>query len=381
MENFFDAENDWKTLTSAFPSDWRELAKTTGARVRSFRSLDSDETSLRAIMMHVVGGCSFREVSARLKIANIASMSDVALFKRFKRSAGWLKALCYSILNQKQAKENLEDQEIRMRLVDGTIVIEPGNLGGRWRIHYSFAIPQLECDYLKISPYTGEGNGESLTQYPIQPGDCVIGDRVFSTAPGISHVDECGGYSLVRVNSSALNFYSMDKKAFDLVSEFKTLVSADQSDEWDVLINDGNRYISGRVCVKRKSDAAIEKTIVKLKKAASKRQRTVKPKTLEFAKYIVTFTTLPKEKYPLQKVLELYRNRWQVELAFKRLKSLLHLGHLPSQDAESAQAWIYGKLFAGLLTEKLLAAANSLLPIQSVGKKNPKRVARIPIHV
>ena len=62
-------------------------------------------------------------------------------------------------------------------------------------------------------------------------------------------------------------------------------------------------------------------------------------------------------------MLEWYRLRWQVELVFKRFKSLAQLGHLPKyDDDESAKAWLYGKLFVALLVEKLLHHARTISP-------------------
>ena len=43
-------------------------------------------------------------------------------------------------------------------------------------------------------------------------------------------------------------------------------------------------------------------------------------------------------------LLERYRLRWQIELTFKRLKSMVQLGHVPQQDDQSSRAWLYGKL-------------------------------------
>ena len=61
-------------------------------------------------------------------------------------------------------------------------------------------------------------------------------------------------------------------------------------------------------------------------------------------------------------VLEAYRYRWQIELVFKRLKQIVQLGHLPKRQDDSAHAWLYGKLFVALLTEKLLAHARAVSP-------------------
>jgi hypothetical protein len=70
----------------------------------------------------------------------------------------------------------------------------------------------------------------------------------------------------------------------------------------------------------------------------------------------------PQQEFSLQQILEGYRFRWQVELVFKRFKQIAQLGHLPKYDEESAQAWLYGKLFVTLLTEKLIRRAGGLSP-------------------
>ena len=66
------------------------------------------------------------------------------------------------------------------------------------------------------------------------------------------------------------------------------------------------------------------------------------------------FTTFPEPAFAASQVLQWYRTRWQVELVFKRFKSLTQLGHLPKHDDESAKAWLYGKLLVALLVEKLI---------------------------
>ena len=61
-------------------------------------------------------------------------------------------------------------------------------------------------------------------------------------------------------------------------------------------------------------------------------------------------------------VLECYRLRWQIELTFKRLKSIVQLGHLPKQNDHSSRAWLYGKLFVALLTQKLMRLGSTISP-------------------
>ena len=118
--------------------------------------------------------------------------------------------------------------------------------------------------------------------------------------------------------------------------------------------------IEGIVCALRKSEEAIRLAHRRIERRASKKQTKTKPQTWEYAKYVAVFTTdlstLP------ETILEWYRVRWQIELTFKRLKSLAQLGHLPKYDAQSSRAWLYGKLFVALLTQKLVRIGRELSP-------------------
>ena len=64
-------------------------------------------------------------------------------------------------------------------------------------------------------------------------------------------------------------------------------------------------------------------------------------------------TSLPPE-ISVEEILSCYRLRWQVELVFKRLKSLLQLGSIPTRTQEAGETWINGKILLSLLTEKYL---------------------------
>jgi hypothetical protein len=123
-----------------------------------------------------------------------------------------------------------------------------------------------------------------------------------------------------------------------------------------------SEVVKGRVCAIKKSRIAAQVARDKIKQAASKKQTAPLPETLEAAGYIFVFTTLDPQEMSAKNILEIYRGRWQVELAFKRLKSLLELGSLPKKDPPGAKSWIYGKLFAAMLIEALIRNAESLSP-------------------
>jgi IS4 transposase len=112
----------------------------------------------------------------------------------------------------------------------------------------------------------------------------------------------------------------------------------------------------------KKNKPAAEKARLQALRESRKKGHQVRPETLEAAAYTFVFTTLPRKTFPPAKILEMYRGRWQIEIVFKRLKSLLGLGHLKKTDVELSRAWLQGKLLVAFLIEALVAAAERFSP-------------------
>jgi IS4 transposase len=114
------------------------------------------------------------------------------------------------------------------------------------------------------------------------------------------------------------------------------------------------------IALRRSAEAT---RLVRRKQAqrASKQQKPVSAKSYAAAKYFMVWTSLPATT-PANEILEAYRCRWQIELSFKRMKSILGLGHLPKKDPASARAWLHGKLLTSLLVERIIQAASSFSP-------------------
>jgi hypothetical protein len=148
------------------------------------------------------------------------------------------------------------------------------------------------------------------------------------------------------------------------VGQLRQLKGAGQTAEWAVRIPlpGPQRPLAVRLCAVRKSAAAIALAQARLRRKARKQGWQVQPESLLYAEYVMVLSTFPAAQYTTRRVLEAYRLRWQVELVFKRLKQIAQLGHLPKHDPESSQAWLYGKLFVALLTEKVIQSANALSP-------------------
>jgi len=357
MENA--AEENWQVLLSLFPARWREQAVQTGA-VERLRGFSSAETLLHTLLLHIARGFSLRETVVQAKLANLADVSDVALLKRLRNSEEWLRSLCVDLLRENGVALPQEPTASLFRIVDGTIVKEPGKTGSQWRILYSLRLPTLACDFFEMTPTAGEGTGESFRRLPVQPLELILGDAGYWSTAGIEFVHRRGADVLVRVNPQTFVAYGPQGRRVGLLTRLRTLSQPGQIGEWEVVLQGPESPVAGRVCAIRKSEQAIQQAHRRLQRKASKKQTKTKPETLEYAGYVIVFTT--QASASAAEVLEWYRLRWQIELVFKRLKTLAQLGHLPKRDQRSSRAWLYGKLFVALLTQKLIRVGRNISP-------------------
>jgi DDE family transposase len=106
-----------------------------------------------------------------------------------------------------------------------------------------------------------------------------------------------------------------------------------------------------RLVAVRKTPSATQRARRLAEREGRRHGGSVRPETLILAGYMLVLTNC--QDYSCSQVLETYGLRWQIELAFKRLKTLLHLDHLRAHDPEVAQAYLLAKILAALLVEEL----------------------------
>jgi hypothetical protein len=354
LQHSAELEN-WDILCTFLPEDWADQAWDLGA-MRRARFIKDPAVVLRMLLMHVGAGCSLAETAARCKAAGLAQISSVGVFKRLRAAEPWFRWLA----QQMRGATTLPLHELgrRIRLADATSVHEPGTTGTDWKLHYCVNLADLHCDFFQLTDIH-EG-GETFRRFPVVAGDILVGDRVYAAPPGVAHVVQRGGDVIVRLNRSALPLYEPDGQRMELLPRLRQLRGRPR--EYQALVKDPRgEWIKGRLVALRQSVEATRWTQQRLQRRAQRSQQTVSSESLECAAYFMVWTTL-QETVPRSQILELYRLSWQIELAFKRMKSILGVGHLPKTDPISAQAWLEGKLFVGLLIERMIHAAEAISP-------------------
>jgi hypothetical protein len=357
MQNI-DFEESWQIVREELPSDLEQRARKNGF-VRRMRGFDSVEILTRLLLMHG-SGLSLEQTALRAREHGLANISAVALHERLKASRGFFAELCQFV--QSKMRDRLGERPWpegwKLRAIDATEVSEPGPTGSTWRVHYSLRLPELVCDHFELSDTRA---GETLRRWKIAPDEVVLADRAYSHRQGISELLKIGANFVVRLNTGLFPLENVGGKPLDLGAMLQPLREG-KPRSWKVFFASEAASRSLRLCAMKKSPQAAALARKRARRRAQRDGSTIQEQTLLFADYVLVLTSLGAEHWPDRSVLDLYRCRWQVELAFKRLKSLLQLGHLPKKDPSTAQAWMHLKLLLALLIEELLFEAKFIFP-------------------
>lgn len=356
-------EDEWPVIRRLLPDDLDQSARQHGAMRRRRGQVSDAGQLLRLLLMHVAGGLSLEQTVARARVRGLASLNAMALHKRLCASHQWLQALTAHLLEgikvHLQPNEDCWRLGRRVRILDATNIQETGTTGTDWRVHYSLRLPEMCCDFFEL---TDIHSAESLRRLPVQSGDLVLVDRGYNDRKAVGQVLAHGGDVIMRFNSGAFPLLDASGNPFDPLPKLRPL-RIGQTREWKVkfLLADG-REIAARLCAVRKSPAQARRARARAQRKAVCDSAKIRPATLEYAHFVVVLTTVAKSEMKLPLVLEFYRARWQVELAFKRLKSLLQMGQVPKKKESSCRAWMQAKILTALLIERLLCEARFFSP-------------------
>ena len=346
---------NWEILRTFLPPEWAAQARRLGA-MRRARYISDPETVLRVLLLHLATGCSLAETAARASASGLAQISAVGVFKRLRAAEPWVRWLAQQMRGAAELPMAVAGR--RVRAIDATSVSEPGSTGTDWKVHWAVNLADLQCDFFELTD-VHEG-GETFRRVPVVAGDIVMGDRVYAAPPGVAHIVRRQGDVVVRLNRQALPLFERGRR-MELLPFLRGLKGKTPQVRATEVRDPQGGWITGRLIALRQSAEATRRAQQRLRRRAQQGQGTASAEALEFAAYFMVWTTLS-AAFPAAAILDLYRLRWQIELVFKRMKSILGLGHLPKRDPLSAKAWLEGKLFTGLLIERMVRTAESFSP-------------------
>lgn len=351
-----DLDDEWPVIVRLLPRGWQQAARETSAFLRA-RGVATPARLLRALLFHAVSTGSLRSTVTQLNHAQVTSLSDEGFRQRLRASAAWLSWIAQR-LAQRHQRRTPTLGGLRPRALDSTTIQDPTSQGTQWRLHFTIDLLTLDCDWHQLTDAKGS---ELLERTKARAGDVLLADRNFLRPAGVRAVQQAKAYVLVRMRWThpALTYGGRPLAA---LSKARTL-RVGEAKAWSVtLVEPSGPGLSGRLVITKLPLPLARRAQRKAEKQARKKGKKVDPRSLEAARYVMLFTTVPEQSLDAEGVLEWYRFRWQIELGFKRLKQLLKLGKLPHSDPELARAWILAKVVVALLLETLYRQAETISP-------------------
>jgi hypothetical protein len=333
--------DQWEYIRTLLPPDLEESAKTLGALVRC-RNVPDAAALMRMALAYAVSDLSLKDVAAWASSLELAAISGPGLFYRLREAEAWLAHVLGQVL---QEQVNHSPMKWPLRVVDATVINGPGPVSVQWRAH---VLVDPGSGGFRTVELTGDEGGEKLGRHVLHAGEVVLGDRCYATARGVHAVKTAGADVLVRMNPVNLRMCDQDRNRIHLERRARKVPKIGGI-EYNIFIPVPPSPTKSR------------KTWNSAKSIAWIPARAIAGRT-RFGEVIWVLTTLSPSALPTASALELYRFRWQIELLFKRLKSLLHFDALPSRQGPTAKSWMLARLLAAALAQQLVQPSGPLSP-------------------
>jgi hypothetical protein len=336
--------DQWAYVRTLLPQDLEESARNSGALSRR-RGVRDAEALVRTLLAYGATDLSLKSVAGWAKAPGVSDLSAPALFYRVRDAEQWLSVLLGAVLNEEIRPAAATG--LRLRAVDATVVVGPGAKGTEWRVH---VLADPGTGKISAVEITDEHGGEGYARQPLRPGDVVLGDRGYAYSRSIAAAVNQGAHVVVRFNPQTLRVCTPSRARLNLFACAEQVPTTGVA-SWMVLVPVFPPPRPGKSHKTWPLSKATGWLPARIVAARTRRQ-----------KIIWVLTTLSAEQASDLATLDLYRLRWQIELLFKRLKSLLGFDRLPSAQGPTARSWLLARLLAAAIAQKLLDPNDALSP-------------------
>ena len=349
---------DWKQIAEHLPTGFQALAKKMGLLPKCpghMATKVEDISTVLRLVLHLAGtSSSLRATTALAAATDVITLSPVALHKWMKKLGPYLTALLAQMVPLAAfAPEKWGGFHVIAG--DATTVQRPASKGTTARVHYALRLADMTPRHIEV---TDEHGGETARRFRAEKGELWLLDRGYANPPGVNAIRSTGAHIIVRHNRGTLPLYNKSGERLDVTALLRNTTVREQAYQRKACVHFGNKRIAGRICWLR-----IPKEKVAAARLRVEREKDGKcdEETLYTAEFVVVFTTLERELKAAQ-ILELYRARWQVELEFKRAKSIQELDRLPNFLPETIHTWICAKLILQLIAKAIVSPSETFPP-------------------
>jgi hypothetical protein len=242
----------------------------------------------------------------------------------------------------------------------------PGSGGGasaaNCKLQAGYEYKHGELGFFKIDPGTRPDNAYT-TQLPslLQAGDLALFDQGYFKLETLSRIATKGAFFLTRFlvktglrDAKALTPIDLQNALYHLpgnTCQFHVVMGGQS----------GLPEVSCRLICLRVSEQVANERRRRLLKEAKKKGRTPSNTHLALCDWTLLVTNASEKELPVKKAWPLYTLRWQIELLFKQLKSVLAIHRSHTKNVSRLKCEIYGKLILAVLVHRIHALVNNLL--------------------
>ena len=261
-----------------------------------------------------------------------------------------------------------------IRLVDGSIFAGPRGKG-QHRLHATYDPTRQMFTAFDL---TSIKQGESLARGGIEAGAIALGDRNYAKTGSLRQADRAGAFYVLRTGMRSTRM--IDPATGERLTGETVLAALGEGSSAELSVEmieakagkaDGPAPVKARLVILRAGEAAATREKARIERSRTKHKATPTKETVALAGIVMLITNLPPTPWPIARLAMLYRLRWQIELAFKTLKSTFAMRDIPAKEPRLARTWILANLAAALLTELLLSAIERAIPPSAEETSSP----------
>lgn len=291
------------------------------------RVLKSYSALLKAVFLYIIKELSFQRISDRMASSKYRiCMSDNAWRKQINKAALVFFPVAMRYLEKKHRSQSKKKSKnifgfLEICALDATSIAVEGKAAEVFRLHTNYSLN-------KHIPYevdiTDSHSAETVKHYHIETNTLYLADRAYGRTTQFSYIIDHNADFIFRMTPHNVKLFS-DKECTKKI-DFKKLVRK-RVHSVMCYFKENTTIYKIRVIMAPIPDEKYGKTEKRTRRNAQKNQYKISENTLELSKWLFLATTLPM-KIKSKDILNAYRKRWQIELFFKRAKSLLHFHRL-----------------------------------------------------
>lgn len=344
------------------------------ARATQFVRRRGQLTPYEFVVLMTVGQSSMRHPSLSAMVQAIeAKLSRQGLHDRFTpRAVGFMQACLSETLRHKLTPpQPLEPSVLRpfprVLIFDSSSwdvdpklhAVLPGAGGGasvaNCKLQACYEYKRGELGFFELTRGTRPDQAHSASlPTAVLPGDLVLTDLGYFRVGTFREYHDKGAFFLSRFLVGTTLRDAATRQAIHLPALLRTCTD-NVLDINVILANTEKQQTPCRLICLRVSEQVANERRRKLHQKAKKQGRTPQQESLALCDWMLLVTNIPARWLPADQAYHLYGLRWQIELLFKQLKSVLRIHQSNTERESRLRCEIYGKLLMAVLVHRVHA--------------------------